>query len=79
MQSQKAVTGYFSSIQLAKPKGSNCLLEKEAVTAFWLCRVVGIVNDNNIHHCYLLLGYLGNIILSLSNMKAQKGHYLLLV
>ena len=30
-------TGEVVNIGSAKPKGSNCLLEKKAVTAFWLC------------------------------------------
>ena len=33
----------------AKSKGSNCLLEKQAVTAFWLCRIDGIDEDCQQH------------------------------
>ena len=35
--------------RLANPKGGNCLLEKQAVTSFWLCRIGGIDDDCQQH------------------------------
>ena len=32
----------------AKPKDSNCLLEKKAVTIFWFCTCIEIGSEKNI-------------------------------
>ena len=51
LQEQKAVTAYYTNTKYggsvsyplycrAKPKCSNCFLDKETATAFWLCTAV---------------------------------------